>query len=211
MDEINFTCDKLFILHFSSFVTILFLFRPYQLMGLKRQVILVCCFGYCLQASYIITLQALGISHSKQSTLQLIPVIFINVVSLCLQLYFVTNHFCIGRTRRSQVKFFLQMTAFPISLVILAVPVAQIIHPAYNKEDKDGKLLIALFSPLTGVLLKVISWVSVRRLCSKSIHSGYSYVLLRPLCLSNRIKMSYVEFQYLSPNYNVYIQMVMYV
>ncbi|XP_020626503.1 uncharacterized protein LOC110063848 [Orbicella faveolata] len=169
------------ILHFSSFVTMLFLFRPYQLMGVKRKVFLVCCFGYCLETFYIITLQALRISHSKPSSLQLIPDNVIIVISLCLQVYFVTNHFCIWRPRRTHVKFFFQMTASPISLVILAVSVAQIIYPAYKKHGKDGKLLIALFSPLIGVLLKVISRVCVQRLCSKCIHPGYSYVLLTPL------------------------------
>ena len=124
-----FVCDKLLYLHFSSFVGMLFLFRPYQLMGVKRKVILVCCYGYCLEAFYIIALQALGISHSKPSSLQLIPVDVITVISLCLQFYFVTNHFCIRRTR-SHVKFFFQigMTASFISLVILTVLVTHIIY-----------------------------------------------------------------------------------
>ena len=137
-------------------MSVLLLFRSYQLMGVKRQVLLVCCFGYCLHAIYIIALRALEISHSKRSSLQLIPNKVIIVISVCLQIYFLTNHFCIGQTKGSHVSFFLQMTASPISLVILAAPI-----PVYNKQNKDGKLLIALFSPLTGVLLKVIPRVSV--------------------------------------------------
>jgi len=73
------------------------------------------------------------------------------------------------------------MTVAPMSFLILKVPVAQIIYPAYNKQGKLGKLLIALFSPLIGVFLKVILRISVQRLCSKCIHPGYSYVLLTPL------------------------------
>ena len=73
------------------------------------------------------------------------------------------------------------MTVALIFLVILGIPVAKIIYSAYNKQGKDGKLLIALFSPLIGVFLKVILRVSVQQLCSKSIHPGYSYVLLTPL------------------------------
>ena len=73
------------------------------------------------------------------------------------------------------------MTVASMSLLILTVPVAQIIYPAYNKQGKDGKLLVALFSPLIGVLLKVISRVCVQRLYWKCIHPGYSYVLLTPL------------------------------
>ena len=123
-------------LHFSSFVSMLLLFRPYQLMGVKRNVILVCCLGYCLETLYIMALQALGISHSKPSSLQLIPYNVVVFISVCLQIYFVTNHFCVRRTRRSHVKFFFQMTVAPISIVILAVAIAHIIYPAYNKKDK---------------------------------------------------------------------------
>ena len=169
------------ILHFSSYVTMLFLFRPYQIMGVKRRVILVCCFGYSLDAFYITALQALGISHSKPSSLLLIPVNVIAVISLCLQFYFVTNHFCIRRTRRSHVKFFFQVTASPISLILLGVLVAQVIYPAYNKQSKNGKLVIALFSPLIGVFFKVLQRNCVQRLYSKCIYPGYSYVLLTPL------------------------------
>ena len=173
------TAISCFILHFSTFMSMLLLFRPYQLMGVKREVILVCCFGYCFHAIYIIALRALEISHSKSSYIQLIPNKVIIVISVCLQISnkFLTNYFCIGQTRGSHVSFFLQMTASPISLVILAAPMADI----YNKQNKDGKLLIALFSPLTGVLLKVISRVSVQWLCSKSVHPGYSYICLIPL------------------------------
>jgi len=150
-------------------------------MGVKRKLMSVSCFGSSLQAFYIIALQALGISHSKPSSLQLIPSNVIAVASLCLQVYFVTNHFCIRRTTRSHVKFFFQMTVALISCLILAIAVGKMIYPVYNKQGKDGKLLIALFSPLIGVLLKVISRVCVQQLCSKCIHPGYSYVLLTPL------------------------------
>ena len=154
-------------------------------MGVKTKLILVSCFGGCLQAFYFITLQALGISHSKPSSLQLIPSNVIAVISLSIQVYFLTNHFCIRQARRSHVKFFFQMTVALISLLTLAIAVAQIIYPAYNKQDTDGKLIIALFSPLIGVLLKVISRVCVQRLYSKCIHPGYSYVSLTPLhCIS---------------------------
>ena len=168
-------------LHYSSFVIMLFLFRSYQLMGVKRKLMLVSCFGSCFQAFYIIALQALGISHSKPSSSQLIPSNVIAVISLCLQVYFVTNHFCKRRTRRSHVKFFFQMTVAISSVLILALAVSKIMYPAYNKQGKDGKLLIALFSPLIGVFLKVISRVCVQRLYWKCIHPGYSYVLLTPL------------------------------
>jgi len=173
------------ILSFSSVIAMPFLFRPYQLIGVKMKLVLVSCCGSCLDAFYMIALQALGISHSRPSSLQLIPGNVISAISLCLQVCFSTKHFCIRQTRRSHVKFFFQMAASPFSLVILGLAVAKIIYPAYNKQGKEGKLLIALFSPLIGVLLKAILRVSVQRLCSKTCHPGYSYVLLTPLYCSS--------------------------
>ena len=55
-----------------------------------------------------------------------------------------------------------------------------VIYPAYNKQNKEGKLLIALFTPVFGVVLKVISRICVQRLYNIT-HPGYSYVLLAPL------------------------------
>lgn len=58
------------------------------------------------------------------------------------------------------------------------VPV--VIYPFYNKQDKVGRLLIALFSPLIVVVLKGISRICVQRLWKIS-HPGTSFVLLAPL------------------------------
>ena len=49
----------------------------------------------------------------------------------------------------------------------------------YNKETEHGKLVIAFFSPLLGVLFKVISRLCAQRL-KKIVHPGYSYILLVP-------------------------------
>ncbi|PFX13399.1 hypothetical protein AWC38_SpisGene22515 [Stylophora pistillata] len=50
----------------------------------------------------------------------------------------------------------------------------------YNRQNKEGKLLIAIFAPLVGVVLKVISRIPFQRLW-KFTHPGYSYVLLAPV------------------------------
>ena len=47
----------------------------------------------------------------------------------------------------------------------------------YNKQNGRGKLVIALFSPLSGVIFKAISRICVQRLWNIT-HPGYSYVLL---------------------------------
>ena len=51
----------------------------------------------------------------------------------------------------------------------------------YNVQQRTehGKLVIALFSPLLGVLFMVISRLYAQRL-KKIVHPGYSYILLVP-------------------------------
>ena len=63
---------------------------------------------------------------------------------------------------------------------VVAVLVAYFIYPAYDEQDKDGRLLIALFTPLISVFLKGISRICVQRLWKIS-HPGTSFVLLSPL------------------------------
>ncbi|KAL9956476.1 hypothetical protein ACROYT_G037955, partial [Oculina patagonica] len=69
------------------FLSMLFLFRPYQLMGVKRKLFLVSCLLYCLDAIYRVALQALGISHSKKTTIQKIPLNYnvLFLISACWQ------------------------------------------------------------------------------------------------------------------------------
>ena len=50
----------------------------------------------------------------------------------------------------------------------------------YNKQTEHGKLLIALFSPLSEVVFKVVLRFCTQRL-KKIVHPGYLYVLLVPL------------------------------
>ena len=175
-------------LHTWFFACTFFLFRPYQLMGVKRKLFLVACLTYFLETCYRVALQALGISHSKLSSLQKIPLNVLFVIGACLQMYLVTNHFRVGQTRRQKVTLFLQITVPPCSIVIVAICVPYIIYPAYNEQSKDSKmpLLIAFFAPLIGVVLKVISRIFVQRLWNIT-HPGYSYVLLAPLYCTSAI------------------------
>ena len=71
----------------------------------------------------------------------------------------------------------------PCSAVIAAFVIRYAIYTAYDKQDTDGKLVIAIFSPLMGVIVKAISRICVQRLWNIA-HPGYSYILLAPLyCL----------------------------
>ena len=164
------------------FACMLFLFRPYQLYGAKGKLMLVICLCYLLDTSYRLALQALGISRSKLSTLQKIPLNLIFFLSACCQAYLVTNHLRMRRTRKQLVALFLKMTVPLFSIIILAIVVASIIYPLYNKQKEEGKLrlIIAIFAPVIGVVLKVISRICVQRLWNIT-HPGYSYVLLAPL------------------------------
>ena len=56
----------------------------------------------------------------------------------------------------------------------------------YNKQNEHGKLLIALFSPVFGVIFKVILRLCTQRL-KKIAHPGYSYILLVPLYFGSAI------------------------
>ena len=157
------------------FELMLFLFRPFQLKGVKRKLSLVSLM-FCLDTLYIVALQALGISHSYLTNIQKIPLNVLFASSIALQIYILTIHFCTGSTNR-KLAFFSQMFT-PICLCyILAIIMAYCIYPAYNKQNREGKLLIALFAPLTGVVLTVISRTCVQQL-RRTTHPGYSHVLL---------------------------------
>ena len=176
------TCALLYIW---LFTLLFFLFRPFQLKGVKLKLILVCSIFYSFDSLYRVALQALGISHSHISYPQKIPLNVLFLVNQCLQVYLITNHLC---TRSKQkLTLFFQMIVPGCFCFLTFFIVASSIYPAYNKqENRDGKLLIALFSPLIGVVLKVISRICVQRLWNVT-YPGYSYVLLSPLYCGSAI------------------------
>ena len=156
---------------------VLLLFRPYQIMGLKGKLFLVAFFLFSLDALYRVALQLLGISHSKLSVLKKIPLNVLFLSSVCWQIYLLTNAF---RSLSKRLNLFFKMlmpSCFPFAIGIF---VASYIYPMYSKQDGKGKLLIAIFSPLIGVVLKVISRICVQRLW-RITHPGRSFVLLAPL------------------------------
>ena len=168
------------------FASLLLLFRPHQLMGVKRNLFLVSCLLYCLDSLYRVALQALGLSHSKKSTIQKIPLNVLFLISACWQVFLIINHLCIP-SRRRKLTLFLQMTVPSWSFSFLSLMVAYFIYPAYNKQhNSEGKLVIAIFAPLIGVALKVISRICVQRLWNIT-HPGYSYVLLAPLYCASAV------------------------
>ena len=156
----------------------LFLFRPYQLSGVKRKCALVAFFLFCLDALYRLALQIFQISHSKLSKIQTLPVNTFFLISAFWQLYLIVNHFqALSNGRR--VHLFLIMILPNFFSFVLGILITTFVYPWYNNVNDKGKYMIALFSPLTGVIFKAISRICIQRLWNIT-HPGYSYVLLVP-------------------------------
>jgi len=159
---------------------ILLLFRPFQLMGVKRKLILACYLFYCLEALYAVALQALTKSNSTINfALDKGPSNALFLISVCLQNFFISNHF-FSSSRKQKLILFFQMTVPGCLSFIAGSQFVFFIYPVYNKQSEEAKLSIALVAPLVGVVLKVLSRILVQRLYNIT-HPGYSYVLLAPL------------------------------
>ena len=160
-------------------MNMLFLFRPYQLSGVKRKCALFAFFLCCLDALYRLAFQIFQISHSKLSRLQKLPSNAIFLISAIGQIYLIVNHLrALSNGRRLHL--FLKIILPSFFSSVLGILITTFIYPWYNNVNDKGKYMIALFSPLTGVILKVISRICVQRLWNIT-HPGYSYVLLVPL------------------------------
>ena len=165
------------------FAGMVFLFRPHQLKGLKRKLVLVTFVFFCVDTVYRVVLQVFGISHSQLSVIQKIPLNVIFLISICCQVYLLTNHF---RNLSSRATLFIQLITPYCFNLFSGIFIKSFIYPMYNKQTEHGKLLIALFSPLFAVIFKVILRLCTQRL-KKITHPGYSYVLLVPLYFGSAI------------------------
>ena len=161
------------------FVNLLFLFRPYQLKGMKRKLLLVSFLAYCLDILYRVALQVIATPYYLSSTkLVQAPMYTVFFVSICLQLYLVGRQFCV-LSRKKLLSLNCKMI-IPICLPFVSgILVCDYLYPLYIKQNDEGKLTIAIFAPLTGVAVKAISRICAQRLWNIS-HPGYSYVLLAP-------------------------------
>ena len=171
-------CAFLYIWYFTN---ALFLFRSFQLMGVKRKLILISGIFYFLDAVYRVLLQYLGVSESRFSASQKIPLNALFFTSVFAQTYLVTKLLS-GRlwSKKQKLILFFQMVVPGSFSFLVSLLITIFIYPLYNAQNKNGKLIIALFAPLIGVFVKVISRISVQRLYNIT-HPGYSFVLLVPL------------------------------
>ncbi|XP_078368580.1 uncharacterized protein LOC144652448 [Oculina patagonica] len=160
-----------------SFINLLLLFRPYQLKGLKRKLILVSCVVFCLDALYRIILQAVGKPYYRLPISYFVPVYICFIANITLKFYVVAKSF---NLRAVKVAILIcKMTTPTFLFAPTAFFITMFVYPVYNKQNREGKLLIALFAPLIGVVIKVISRICVQQLWNIT-HPGYSYVLLAP-------------------------------
>ena len=82
--------------------------------------------------------------------------------------------------RARKVKTFLWIIGS--TFFIVATVVDYLIYPACNKQDKTGKIYIAVFTPLITVVLNGSSPLLVQRLWRIISHPGKKFVFLVPLC-----------------------------
>ena len=114
--KISFVC----FLYYWFFLNILFFFRPFQISGLKLNLVLLCLLFYFLDSAYRIALQVFGISHSKLTPTQRTPVIILFFLSVCLQIYIIARHFC-QRSRIKQLKLMLLLIVPCVLAFVVAV------------------------------------------------------------------------------------------
>ena len=164
---------------FWPFTVLLFLFRPFQLIGVKRRLFLISLLCLCLSALYRVVLRAFTLSHvSISSYLSGFPLNAIFIICVCLELYVVTNHFCPRSMKIKKLCLFLQMMV-PVCFTFLLGQISHYSVYPYYVESRH-KFLFALFVPLIGVVFKTFSRICAQRLYNIT-HPGYSYVMLMPL------------------------------
>ena len=168
-----------------SFSTMLLLFRRHQLKGLKRTLVLICCVVYFLDASYRVVLQVVGKPFYKGPAGYRAPLYIFFASSLCLQFYHIVRNFGL-QSKRKVASLVSKLTIPSCLLFIVGFATVFLFYPEYNKQNKEGKMLIALFCPLIAVFAKAISRICVQRLWNIT-YPGYSYVLLVPLYFGSAV------------------------
>ena len=161
------------------YLMVLLLFKPFQLRGVKRRLFLVFFVAYSLDAGYVIVLQARGISHSTQTPLKILPQRILFVLFYCFHGFLLTKHFS-STSRKRRLSLFLQLTMPSVFPIFLAMLIAHLVYPLYNRQGEEEKLSIAVFAPLSAVLVKAMSRVCTQRLVHIT-HPRTAFVLLAQL------------------------------
>ena len=179
-------------LYFWFFIGISFYFRPFQLSGVRKTIVIVSLLFYLVDSVYRLGMQACGISHSKLTVLQRVPAEAIFCLSSCALICVIKRHFCFGPLMH-QVKFMV-LFVVPYALTqCTAILTAYGIYPAYNRQNPSGKVLIAMFAPLIVVFLKATGRICIQRLWCRISHPGTSFVLLAPMYCGSAIMLRLLQ------------------
>ena len=191
------TLSKVFFIWFMYqlfFLNVLLFFRSFQISGLKLRIFLLCLVPFCLDSAYRIVMQVFGISigNFKFKALQIIPCRIIYFLSISSQIYIIARHFC-NRPGIIRFKLILLFVVPCVLTIVTANLFSNLMYPAYNRQDKNGKVIIAIFAPLIAVFLKGASRICVQRLWCRISHPGTSFVLLAPLYCGSAIVLRLLQ------------------
>ena len=173
------------------FLNTLFFFRPHQILGLKRKILLISFAFYTLDSLYRLALQGFGISHSELTQRQRIPGNVLFLLSTFVHSFVLARRLWIG-AKTSKFKTMSLIIVPCVSCIVVAILVAYFLYPAFTKQNKEGKVHIAVFAPLITVALKGISRLSVQGLWRIS-HPGTSFVLLVPLYYGSAVMLRLLQ------------------
>ena len=159
-------------------------------MGVKRKRLLVSFVFYVLDVAYRIALQALGISRSELTLLQIVPTNVLIFFSLGVQCWVLARRFlrAVG-SRKLTFLWIIGSRAFPL---IVGILFSGFIYTAYDKQDKTGKISIAVFTPLITVFLKRSSRLFFQFLWRTS-RPGKTVVFLAPLYYGSAVALRLLQ------------------
>lgn len=172
-------------------LNMLFFFRPYQILGLKRKIFLISFVFYLLDSLYRLALQGFGISHSELTRRQRIPGNVLFLLSNFVQSLVLAKRLSTG-ARTSRLKTVSLIIVPYITCIVVAILVAYFLYPVFTEQNKAGKVYIAVFAPLITVALKSISRLSIQGLWRIS-HPGTSFVLLVPLYYGSAVMLRLLQ------------------
>ena len=101
------------------------------------------------------------------------------VMSIFGHNYLLTNHLCLHSKRQKRAVFMLFSVLYCLPFIASAI-ITLFIYTMYNKQKEKDKMIIALFSPLIGVIFKTTSRICIQRLW-RITHPACSYVMMAPL------------------------------
>ena len=139
-------------------------------------------------------MQVFKISNAnfKCKTIREIPRPIIFYLPLCSQIYMIARHFC-NRRRIIRFKLILLFAVPCVLTIVTGNPISKLIYPAYNRQDQNGKVIIAIFAPLIAVIPKGASRICVQRLWCRISHPGTSFLLLAPLHCGSAISLRVLQ------------------